>query len=172
MKTFNSDDQFGRRTLPGQADLLTANAVKAMTANLAIFRHRTPIGYHDPFTFYHLVYHLQSIQPNEPFSSKEFTDYLNEHSPAFIWEVRTVGRILMDLSESWEEIAVKSPLKKKLAYDGRWWWTTPDPEARASLVRLLKDLFNLCAAQRAVEISGIQLSRHSTPTTDCPSMIP
>lgn len=167
---FDSSDRFGRRSIEGSNALLTNRRVKAWSKARNQFYHRVKNGIRDPFTFFHLVEELADIRTGHPFTAAELAEHLNRHRPVFTWDPVTVGRILNDLVESWQEAnpGVRfQPLVSIRRWSGREYMTQDFPESRAVLMDLLDDLVILGDKTGASRQQGPALD---SPLTRCPSV--
>jgi hypothetical protein len=175
MAPFVRADKFGRKTIAGAAEWLTARRQRRITHGLMAYRHRVKNGFQDPFSFWHVVHALLNIRPDEEFGAKQLADFLNKNYPAFIWDAVTVGRILNDIIESVEMVNGMAldmqPLIYRRTSYGNFYQTTNQTPANAVLRNLLDDLELLCDKLVTQEQQGITPLRLGSPLMACPSVM-
>ena len=171
---FGRLDQYGKRSIPGSAALVTERQVRRATKGRTQFVHRAPNGCYDPYTFFHLVEALLSFAPYTPFTAGQFADWLNAERPAFVWDAITVGRILNDIKDNLAEAnpdPTVLPISSMRDWSGVYYEMTDHPVGRAILFRLLNDLFEVCEGWRVTEDIGMHPKRLQSPLLACPSVM-
>lgn len=163
-------DQYGRRTYPA---LVPPAAIKKIQRDRKRFVHRTPNGFNDPITNYHLVETLLDAEPGQPFTAGQLTAWLNAHIPEIRWDSVTVGRALSALNEYWVEAngETLTPLVSHRYYDGVFYEIIPGPANHKALKNLLDDLAKLADEVVQEEAEGHMRKRLETPLNECPSVM-
>lgn len=136
--------------------------------------HRVKNGVYDVYTYYHLLAELGRMRPWTPFTSAKLTEWLNSARPTFIWDAVTVGRVLNDLHESWQESNPgdeHQPLIIRKTWQGNVYELTDYPAARRVMLNLADDLVALVDRTHAQELMGYIEPRLSSPLTLCPSIV-
>ena len=139
-----------------------------------LFHHRQPNGFHDPFTYFHLVRELHSLAPWEPFTAKDLADHLNKVEPRFIWDPITVGRILTDLIDQWGEANPgheHQPIRHRMTWAGRIYEMTDYPAAQKVLTNLIEDLISVGSRIWNNEVAERKVSRLESPLNQCASVM-
>lgn len=166
-------DRYGRQSIPGTKTIVTDRKMRAWTSARNKFTHRAKNGVYDPYTYFHLVEELSQLKPWQSFTASQFADWLNGTRPQFIWDAVTVGRILNDLRESWDESnpgARHQPLIVTRRWNGTYYETTDYASARAVLFALVEDLASVGEGVYTAEQEGRNLSRLVSPLSNCASL--
>lgn len=163
-------DQYGRRTYPA---LVTPAMIKKIQRRKTRFVHRTPNGFNDPITNYHLVEALLDAEPGQPFTAGQFAAWLNQHKPEIRWDSVTVGRTLSALYDYWVEAngEILTPLVSHRYYDGVFYETVSGAPQHKALANLLEDLAALAEETVEAEARGEMRKRLETPLNQCPSVM-
>lgn len=170
----SSGDGYGRRSVPGAAAMVTERRTRRWSQTRRVAFHRVKNGIYDPYTFFHVVEELASLKPNQPFTSAEFAEYLNDNREYLYWDPVTVGRVLNDLRENFEEAnrgERMQPIVAQRYWDGMFYEVTDHPEARAALLNLLDDLNDASQNLYEQEADGKAPARLTSPLASCPSLI-
>ena len=171
---FPRNDPFGRRSIAGSNELVTERRTKRWHQASAHYFHRTKNGVHDPYSFFHIAQALANIRPWQPFTAAELSEHLNQTVPAFIWDSVTVGRILADMIESFQEANGNpdaQPIKSMRHWNGTYYEMSEHPAARAAILNLVDDLLEVADSTRDSEARGIKPPRLTSPLLQCPSLL-
>lgn len=166
-----STDAYGRLQAPG---LATARKVRKMRSGVAQFRHRAKNGVYDPYTYFHIVDALLNVQPNKPFSGREFAEHLGKYADFMIWDPVTIGRVLNDLHDNWNDAnpnPESQPLILYRDWHGSYYEVNGSPAAKAAIWRLAEDLILLCQVIHDLETEGRAPKRLYSPLRECPSVM-
>lgn len=158
MKTFAPTDTHGKRTLAGAAGYITTKREKDIRTGRTSFP-KPKNGYADPFTYWHILDALLTVEPNEIFKVQEFSTLLEDRPVAF--DNITVGRVIRDIAESLEMANARKPIDWNRYWDGTRYWVSDNTEDRVAMEHLLEDLFLLF---------GATPDGHS-PLRRCPSLV-
>lgn len=110
----------------------------------------------------------------EPFTARELAEHLNKNRPAFLWDAVTVGRILTDLIDQWNEANPgheNQPIRDRMTWAGRIYEMTDYPAARKVLTNLIEDLIYLGDKHVDAELEGQKVSRLESPLNQCASVM-
>jgi hypothetical protein len=166
-------DEYGRRSVEGAMALVTARRTRRWNHARNTLFHRAKNGVYDAITFFYLVDELANLTPGQPFTAADLTDHLNRTTEALVWDAVTVGRILNDLIDTWNETN-QSPLAQPLVvtrqWSGREYETTNHTDARIALLELLDDLAKLGERVKKAEALGTPPDRQVSPLVACPSV--
>lgn len=69
----------------------------------SLWAYRVPNGQLDPLTYMHILDSVASIDPDIELRAGNLTDWLNREKSAFLWDRVTVGKVLSDLHDAFEE---------------------------------------------------------------------
>ncbi len=173
IQTFDLENPYGRASIPDLATSVTNSRLRRWTKSRNNLFHRPKNGIYDPVTMFHLVDALVNIRGWQPFTAATFVGYLNQHKPMLCWDAVTVGRILGDLVESWNDAhshVLFRPLVPQRLSRGREYQLTNYVEGRRVMFDLLDDLARLADDAIALELVGKPASRSSSPLGSCPSL--
>lgn len=167
-------DRYGRESITGSKSAFTERKCRALNAVRGKFSHRNKNGVHDPYSFFHLAEELAHIAPWKPFTAAQLADWLNGTRPQFIWDPITVGRILNDLREGWEEANPGKdlqPMHQRRAWNGVFYEMTDFPAGRKVLANLIEDLSHVADEVYKTERSGKAKPRLTSPLAACASLV-
>ena len=173
MPVITAPDPRGIRSINGTADLTSDRKERAWTKARLRYIHRAKNGINDPYTFFHLVDELTNVAPDKQFTAASLAEHLNRERPHIAWDPITVGRVLGDLIESWEEAnpgRVNQPIDSKRSWHGAAYWMTSYEPARAVLFALLQDLTTIGEDVYNTEMIGSRAERRVSPLVSCPSV--
>lgn len=173
VKSLRGNDPYGRTAIVETRGLLAERRLRKWASARNSLFYRAKNGIYDPITYFHLVEELASLQMNEHFTAGDLTDWLNEHKPVLFWDSVVVGRILNDLIDNFAEANPGQrfqPIVSTRFWNGRHYFLTGFPEARAALFNLIDDLAIL--GQRTMEEQGRgeYAPRTASPLLACPSL--
>lgn len=164
-------DHYGRLSVPGAAPTITNARIRRWAAGGKDFIHRTKNGFNDPYTHYHLLREVMHQQEGHRFTAAQLADHMNYVKPEFLWDAVTIGRILGDWVDSWNDANNRSPVLKHRFYDGVYYETVGTGEAIATMAHLLDDLATLCEETQGQEAIGNLMARPESPLVRCPSVV-
>lgn len=165
METYRSD--FGRTEITGQT-VATRNLRRYKHNRKALF-HRVKNGIYDPITFYHIVDALMQLKAWTPFRANEFVATLGLRAPNIVWDSVSVGRILNDISESFDA-QDKRVIRRIKRWNGVTYEVSDHLNHRAALFDLLEDLEDLSKREMNTEAQTGRSKRVESPLLHCPSL--
>lgn len=163
-------DEYGRQTYPA---LVAKKDVAKIHRQQKRFVHRTPNGFNDPITNYHLVEALLDADPEESFTAGQLASWLNLNTPEILWDAVTIGRMLNTMIEYFIEANGEDlcPIERHRYYDGVFYRTTEGAARHKALKNLMDDLDRLCEAQVREEAKGEIRKRIDSPLMHCASLM-
>jgi hypothetical protein len=140
--------------------------------NARNWAYRANNGVYDPLTYLQVLDTVLSIDPQIELRSKVLAKFLNDNKIMFYWDAITVGRILTDLAESFEEVMGKKMglLERGTDYRGNFFLLHVNADTIKVANDLREDLMRLSTIEMAVRDRGETSKRYATPLLECPSM--
>lgn len=168
---FPADNPYGKLTIPGMKALASERRLRRVAHGRKEFFHRTKNGVYDPLTYFHILDALLELVPGRLFRTAEFVDYLDDTRPQLVWDTTTVGRVINDLAETFEEANKTAAIDSARRWNGMIYAVSDQPEHRAAMIALLDDLYRLCETLIAAEAAGEAPKRLNSPLLQCPSVM-
>lgn len=93
------DDDRYRENTPGGLGVRPKRRMQAQSH----WGYRAVNGVYDPLTYLHVLDVVAGIDPDIELRTKNLVKFLNEERPQFYWDTITVGRVLNDIREYFED---------------------------------------------------------------------
>lgn len=170
VRTFDTEDPFGRRSIPGMRDAMTERRMRRVAHGRKNFYHLARNGVYDPITYYHIVDVLLNIPATDTFRTADLLKLLRDEKDMIVWDATTVGRVVTDIAESIFEKNGKKSVEWVRRWNGMLYAVDGDLESRTALVHLLEDLHHLVENLIDQERAGNFPKRTQSPLLSCPSL--
>lgn len=130
-----------------------------------------PNGVYDPLTYFFTLHALLNIDTQVELQAARFVEFLNAHYPALRWDSVTVGRVLSDMCDSFEEALGEKQglLIRGRSYKGYFYLVNDTVEAVSLARSVLDDLHKLSRVAVAAAARDTALPRVASPLLDCRS---
>lgn len=140
-------------------------------ASLA-WHYRVPNGQYDPLTYLVILDQIAHIDPNIELRAGNLTVFMNKTNRAFIFDPVTVGKVLSDLCDGFDEIlgAKLGFLERGRDWRGTFYVIHRDPANAALYRNLREDLMTLTQVEMEARAFRRPLERIASPLLECPSM--
>lgn len=171
-----------RRPFSGQEDIETGSA-PWMGAELGVrqaarwqasrgWAYRVPNGQYDPMTYLYVLDALVNIEPSIELRASKLAEWLNRTQVQLRWDAVTVGKVLSDLCEAFEDKlgAKNGLLERGKDYRGTFYLIHSSPEVVKLLVALREDLMKATDEEMAALSRGYHPARLVSPLLECPSV--
>ena len=136
------------------------------------WRYRTPNGLYDPLTYLLVVDAIANIEPDIELRTKNLVEWLNENYKQLRGDVITVGKVLMDIRESYEDVLGKKNgmLEQGADYKGNFYRIHHDPDTAKVYYGLREDLMRLARLEIEKRNRGERTTDMVSPLRDCPTV--
>jgi len=140
--------------------------------NARQWAYRANNGVYDPLTYLQVLDTLLSIDTQIELRSKNLSEFLNREKTQFYWDAVTVGRVLTDLAESFEEVLGEKLglLERGTDYKGNFFVFHLNPDTIKVATDLREDLMRLAQIEMQVRDRGETSKRYASPLLECPSL--
>jgi hypothetical protein len=129
-------------------------------------------GIYDPLTYLFVLDAVANMHPDIELRAKNLTEWLNRNIEQFYWDAITVGKVLAELHEAFEDVLGKKfgILEAGLDYRGRFYLLHHNPETARLYYSLREDLMKLADVEITARARGAKSDRLLTPLLECPSV--
>lgn len=138
----------------------------------ANWAYRTPNGIYDPLTMLKVLDAVAHIDPDIELRSQKMAEFLNVHSPRMLWDAITVGKVLADLCEAFEDVLGPKMglLERGKDYRGAFYLIHRNADTAKVYFGLRDDLMRLAEDAIAAQANMQPVKRHDSPLLECPSV--
>lgn len=135
-------------------------------------RYPTLNGTQDPLTYLLVLDSLMNMHPDVELRAVSFAEWLSTHVEGYVWTSHTVGKVLSDLCEAFEDVlgAGNGLLTSGKDYRGAWYLFNRSKEAARVAYALREDLQRLSEAELKVRQLGRKTDTLGSPLMECPSV--
>ena len=132
----------------------------------------TPNGTECPMTYMLVLDALMNIDPFIELRSKNLVAYLTETYPQLTWDAVTVGRVVSDLCDNFEDVlgAKNGFLERSRDHLGWFYLLHQSPETADLAFRLRDDLFRLTEVEITSRKQGRKTDFKGSPLLECVSV--
>lgn len=132
----------------------------------------TPNGCYDPMTFLYILDTVLQIDPDIELRSNRLTAYLTTQPYRLTWDSTTVGKVLSDLCDAFEDVlgAKNGLLERGRDYKGTFYRIHRNPEVAKVAQALREDLYRLTEAEMANRKAGNRPLALASPLLECASV--
>lgn len=132
----------------------------------------TPNGIEDPMTYMLILDALMNIDPFIELRAKNLVLYLSETYPQLSWDPVTVGRVVSDLCDNFEDVlgAKNGLLERSRDHLGWFYLLHQSPETANLAFRLRDDLMRLTEVEMALRKQGKKTDFKGSPLLECVSV--
>jgi hypothetical protein len=136
------------------------------------WHYRAANGVYDPLTYLHVLDAVAGINPDIELRSKALTEWLEENQKAFHWDPITVGKVLSDLEEAFEDKLgeKRGLLEKGKDYKGHFYSIHHTPDVARLYKALRTDLMRLTELEMNSRSLNRKTQRLESPLLECPSV--
>jgi hypothetical protein len=136
------------------------------------FSYPTPNGIECPMTYMLVLDALMNIDPFIELRAKNLVLYLTETYPQLSWDSVTVGRVVSDFCDNFEDVlGVKNGLLERSRDHNGWFYLLHQSPETARLAFLLRDdLFRLTEVEIASRKQGRKTDFKGSPLLECVSV--
>ena len=132
----------------------------------------TPNGYFDPLTVFNVLFEVMALDSSLILRASAMTEWLQAHSPRFAWDPVTVGKVLSDLCDNFEDrLGAKCGiLERGRDWKGNFYYIHRDAETAELAHRVLDDLQRLVEDEMSKRVLCQKVLRDISPLVECPSL--
>lgn len=132
----------------------------------------TPNGCYDPMTYLYILDAISNIDPDIELRSARLVEFLASKPYRLSWDSTTVGKVLSDLCDAFEDVLGK---KMGLLERGRDWKGTfyrihRSPDIAKVVLGLREDLYKATEAEMEARKAGNRPLALASPLLECPSV--
>ena len=129
-------------------------------------------GQYDPLTFLYVLDQVAHIDPDIELRAVKFAPWLSEHCPALVFDAVTVGKVLSDLCEAFEDVlgAKNGLLERNRDWKGTFYVIHRNPDTATLYWKAREDLMRLVDVEMDARKSGQRPERLASPLLECPSL--
>ena len=134
--------------------------------------YRVPNGIYDPLTYMYVLDICTGIDPDIELRAKNLADFLNTTNEAFYWDPVTVGRVLADLCEGFEDVlgAKNGLLERGQDYRGSFFRLHHTEDTAKVAHALRDDLMALAKVEITARLLGKRSKSMVSPLLECASL--
>jgi hypothetical protein len=131
----------------------------------------TPNGCYDPMTYMFILDSVMNIDPDIELRSGKLVEYLAKRPYHMSWDSTTVGKVLSDLCDTFEDVlgAKCGLLERGKDYKGTFYRIHRNPTTAALAIRLREDLYKATEAEMAARATGNRPQALASPLLECPA---
>ena len=136
------------------------------------WRYRVANGHNDPLTVLYVHGALMNISPEIELRAGNLAKWLDDTAPAFSWDSVTVGKVLSDLCDGFEQrLGAKCGLIERGRDQKSIFYVFHRNQETATLARsLYDDLYRLAEVEIAAVAGRGPRNRSFSPLLECPSL--
>ena len=163
-----SDDPWMARISPVQLGVRQ----RARWESSAHWTYRQPNGQFDPLTYLFVLDAVANIDPDIELRSKNLTEYLNRTRAQFIWDPVTVGKVLSDLCDAFEDVLGEKSglLERGKDYKGAFYRVHHLADVAKTYSGLREDLMRLVEVEMVARTQRNHTKMLVSPLLECPSV--
>jgi len=126
----------------------------------------------DPLTFLHVLDAVANMDPDIELRAKALALYLNRERARFSWDPVTVGRVLSDLCDAFEDVLGRKMgiLERGKDYRGFFYLLHHNPTTADLFYRVREDLMKLVKIEMDAQTNRQHMARPASPLLECPSL--
>lgn len=164
-----SGDAWGRKAIP--LDTLGIRQKRRWEAS-AHWVYPMPNGVYDPMTYMFVLDMLVGINDQITLRASKLAEYLRIKRPQMGWDAITVGKVLADIEEEFENVLGEKVgiLEKGVDYRGKFYYIHLYPDAVRLYSAVREDLMKLVDDERQKRLLNEAVYRTESPFRECPSM--
>lgn len=134
--------------------------------------YRTPNGQFDPLTYLHILDEIANIDPDIELRAKNLAQWLNEVRDQFIWDPVTVGKVVSDLCDAFEDVLGEKNglLERGKDTRGAFYRIHHVEDTAKVYYGLREDLMRLVEVEMAAQTNRQRSQRLVSPLLECPSV--
>jgi len=134
--------------------------------------YRVPNGQYDPMTYLYVVDAVANIDPSIELRAGKLAEWLNRTATQLRWDAVTVGKVLSDLCDAFEDVlgAKLGLLERGKDYRGTFYLIHGGPGVVRVLVELREDLMRATEEEMAALARGHHPARLVSPLLECKSV--
>jgi hypothetical protein len=136
------------------------------------WHYRTPNGQFDPLTHLYVLDAVAHIHPDIELRSNKLAIHMNETNEAFVFDPVTVGKVLSDLCDAFEDVlgAKNGLLERGRDWKGTFYVLHRNPETAKAYWKAREDLMRLSQLEMEARAEGRKIDRLASPLLECPSL--
>lgn len=163
-----SDDPWMARTSPVNLGVRQRGRWEAS----AHWSYRTPNGQFDPLTYLHVLDAVANINPDIELRAKNLTEWLNDHRPKMLFDPVTVGKVISDLCDAFEDVLGEKNglLERGKDFKGSFYRVHHLPDVARVYYGLREDLMRLVEVEMAAQSNRQRSQRLVSPLLECPTV--
>jgi hypothetical protein len=132
----------------------------------------TPNGCYDPLTYLFVLDTVINIDADIELRANKLAEYLSRQPYRMTWDAVTVGKVLNDLREAFEDVlgAKSGLLERGRDWNGAFYRIHRNPATAKVAQALREDLYRLAAAEIDLRKAGKRSSLLASPLLECASV--
>jgi hypothetical protein len=156
----------------GETGLIPGKRQAARWLSSRLWSYATPNGIECPMTYMLILDALMNIDPFIELRAKNLVIYLTNTYPQLSWDAVTVGRVVSDLCDNFEDILGKKNglLERSRDHKGWFYLLHQSPETAKLAFLLRDDLMRLTAIEITVRQQGKKTDFRGSPLLECVSV--
>jgi hypothetical protein len=130
-----------------------------------------PNGCYDPMTFLYVLDTVAGIDPDIELRASKLVEYLQTLPYRLSWDVVTVGKVLSDLCDTFEDVlgSKMGLLERGRDWKGAFYRIHRNPTTARLYQALREDLYKATEAEMAARAAGNRPKALVSPLLECPS---
>lgn len=130
--------------------------------------YRQPNGLYDPLTMMLVLDAVANIDPDVELRAGKLAEWLNQASPQFFWDPVTVGKLVSDLCDNFEDAlgAKNGILERGRDYKGHFFLLHHNPRTAAVFYRVRDELMAMAELERSLAARGQRSKRLTSPLNE------
>ena len=137
----------------------------------AHWSYRMVNGCYDPMTYMFILDTIMNIDPDLELRANKLVEYLATRPYQMVWDAVTVGKVLSDLCDTFEDVlgAKMGLLERGKDYKGNFYRIHRNPATADLAIRLREDLYKASEAAMADWNAGKRQPLLASPLLECPA---
>jgi len=131
----------------------------------------TPNGCYDPMTYLYILDTVMNIDPDIELRASRLVEYLKTRPYRMTWDSTTVGKVLSDLCDTFEDVlgAKMGLLERGRDWKGAFYRLHRNNSTAGLAIALREDLYKATEAEMAARAAGNKPLALASPLLECPS---
>jgi len=131
----------------------------------------TPNGCYDPMTYLFILDTVMNIDPDIELRAGKLTEWLGTQPYRMSWDAVTVGKVISDLCDTFEDVlgAKMGLLERGRDWRGAFYRLHRNPTTARLVLAVREDLYKATEAEMALVAAGNRSQRLVSPLLECPA---